>query len=345
MSALVSIIIPFYNEEQYLPKAIDSAINQSYTTIEIILVNDGSTDNSLTIAEEYLGRYNNIQLTSVENRGLGNARNIGMSLAKGAYLTFLDSDDELCRNAIEAWVEKIQAEQAEIVVSRFNMINRNHAGKPVMVAGWKGDGLPVSGDDGVQAMYEYRMSSTAWAKLYITRIARQLKFPVGLWFEDRPFLLQYLMLVRRIAYVPEGHINILSREGSITRRLVSARRIKDAYAIYLLELKAVSDHRMAEKFTRFIDRHQINAMIETLIIIYFDRKNHPEIKSIENCYTRHVQLFIGSLARNGSRIGWRDTADLLLLRLPEFLGWRFTYWLLPVWKKKKCRSVLYLKSF
>ena len=345
MDALVSIIIPFYNEEQYLPKAIDSVVTQSYTSTEIILVNDGSTDNSLAIAEEYLGRYKNIQLISVENEGLGNARNIGMSLAKGVYLTFLDSDDELCRNAIEVWVERIEEERAEIVVSRFNMINRNNTGRPILATGWKGNGLTTAGGDGIQAMYEYRMSSTAWAKLYITRIARQLKFPVGLWFEDRPFLLQYLMLVRRIAYVPEGHINILSREGSITRRLVSERRIKDAYSIYLLELKAVSDHEKAGKFTRLIDRHQINAMIEALIIIYLDRKDHPEIKSVENCYTRHVQLFIGCLAVNGSRIGWRDTADLVLLRLPEFLGWRLTYWLLPVWKKKKSRSVLYFKSF
>lgn len=345
MNRLVSIIIPFYNEEQYLSKAIDSAIAQSYTPTEIVLVDDGSNDESLAIARQYMDNHNNIQLVSVKNKGLGNARNVGMSVAKGVYLTFLDSDDQLCTTAVEVWVKKIDDEQADIVAGRFNMINPNDTGMPAVIAGWKGSGISVPGSEGVQAMYEYQMASTAWAKLYRTHIARQLKFPVGLWFEDRPFLLQYFLQARKIAYVPSAEINILSREGSITRRLVSQQRIKDAYTIYRKELALVSDHDMSTKFTRFIDRHQINAMLEALIIIYFDRKKHPDINSIENCYTRHVQLFISSLANNTTRIGWRDTADLILLRLPEFLGWGFTYWILPLWKRKKCRSVLYLKSF
>ena len=107
MSRLVSIIIPFYNEEQYLSKAIDSAIAQSYIPTEIVLVDDGSTDESLAIARQYMDNHNNIQLVSVKNKGLGNARNVGMSVAKGVYLTFLDSDDQLCTTAVEVWVKKI----------------------------------------------------------------------------------------------------------------------------------------------------------------------------------------------------------------------------------------------
>lgn len=344
MAPLVSIIIPFYNEEKYLHRALESALGQRYKPIEIILVNDGSTDQSLSIAENYRIHNHGIKLISTENKGLGHARNVGMTLATGTYITFLDSDDELNRDAVSTWVKRIVEEKADIVISKFRMVNSGGSNSN-MLSGWKGDGKPGSGADGVKAMYEYRMSSTAWAKLYRTDMARQLRFPEGLWFEDRPFLLLYFLQAQTIAYEESSQLNILSREHSITRGLISERRIKDAYEIYLQELSIIAGHANSKEFTRLVDRHQINAMVEALIILYFDRDGHAEVVLIKKCFTFYADAFIKKLKHNGTRIGLRDRADLMLIQLHKFVGWHLTFLILPFWKNKKCKAVYKLKSF
>ena len=89
----ISLIIPVYNVELYLRKSLDSAINQTFKDVEIIAVNDGSTDSSYEILKEYKSKYNNIKVISIKNSGLSNARNVGIRESKGEYLAFLDSDD------------------------------------------------------------------------------------------------------------------------------------------------------------------------------------------------------------------------------------------------------------
>ena len=98
---LFSIIVPIYNVEKYLARCIDSILDQDYANYEIILVNDGSTDNSLLIAEKYSKKYSNIILINKENGGLSDARNVGLDTAKGQYVIFLDSDDAIDKNALK----------------------------------------------------------------------------------------------------------------------------------------------------------------------------------------------------------------------------------------------------
>jgi glycosyltransferase involved in cell wall biosynthesis len=344
MSALVSIIIPFYNDEQYLHRAIDSAIGQLYTHTEIILVNDGSTDASLSIAEDYLTKYKNLKLISTDNKGPGHARNIGLAHATGQYLTFLDSDDELNKEALSTWIKRIEEEDADIVIGKFSMINVKHeTGK--MLMGWRGEGNAGSGIDGVKAMYEYRMSCTPWGKLYQSDKAKQIRFPEGVWFEDRLYLLKFFLMANRIVFDRSSQINVLSRQGSITRSLISEKRIKDAYDIYLFELSNVEGHELQQELTRLIDRHQINAIIETMIIMYYDRNDHLDMPAIKKNFSHYSSAFIKRFHKNATRPGLHDRADLLLIQLHRFTGWSLVFFLLPIWKRKKCRSVLTLKSF
>lgn len=93
MEPLLSIIVPIYNVEQYLERCIESIINQTYKNLEIILVDDGSKDNSGTIADTYASKDNRIKVIHKENGGLSDARNHGLDQAKGKYIIFIDSDD------------------------------------------------------------------------------------------------------------------------------------------------------------------------------------------------------------------------------------------------------------
>ena len=95
-----SIIVPVYNSENYLKKCLDSLLNQSYTDFEVILINDGSTDKSRDICEQYSDNDFRIKTVNKDNGGLSSARNVGMSVAKGKYITFVDSDDKIYPNSL-----------------------------------------------------------------------------------------------------------------------------------------------------------------------------------------------------------------------------------------------------
>ncbi len=112
---LVSIIIPIYNCEKFLNKCIDSLINQTYKNIEIILVNDGSTDSSLKIINKYAAKYKNIIVISQKNSGVSEARNKGIEIASGEFISFVDSDDWVEPNFIAAMVSKLKEENVDAI--------------------------------------------------------------------------------------------------------------------------------------------------------------------------------------------------------------------------------------
>ena len=131
---LVSIIMPIYNTEDYLAEALDSVIKQTYKNIEIICINDGSADNSLQILEEYAEKDNRIRIHSQENKGLPATKNVGVSLAQGKFVTFVDSDDTISSNTIETSVKIAEETNCDIVVNYLNLtnsyINKNSVKRP-----------------------------------------------------------------------------------------------------------------------------------------------------------------------------------------------------------------------
>ncbi len=123
MDKLVSIIVPVYNVEKYLDQCVNSLINQTYEKIEIILVDDGSKDNSGKICDEWLKKSNKIKVVHKKNAGLGMARNTGLEYVKGDYVMFIDSDDYLAENVVEKLLEKLLTEKVDAAFTgmiRFN---------------------------------------------------------------------------------------------------------------------------------------------------------------------------------------------------------------------------------
>lgn len=118
----LSVIMPVYNVEKYLPKCLDSLTGQTLKEIEIICINDGSSDSSSEILNRYAARDNRITVINQENQGQGNARNCGINLAKGEYIAFVDSDDWLENNAFEILYEKAKKFDADIVEFNYNEI-------------------------------------------------------------------------------------------------------------------------------------------------------------------------------------------------------------------------------
>ncbi len=127
--ALISIIIPVYNVEDYLRECIDSVINQTYKNLEIILVDDGSTDSSGAICDEYAEKDSRIRVIHKENSGPSATRNVGIKNAEGKYIYFLDSDDYLTDNAIELLVNTAEVNDADLVF--FDAYSFSDDGSPV----------------------------------------------------------------------------------------------------------------------------------------------------------------------------------------------------------------------
>ena len=120
---LISVVLPIYNVEKYLRRCLDSIVNQTYKNLEILLVNDGSTDNCLKICEEYAKSDNRIKVINKKNAGLGMARNTGIDNARGEYICFFDSNDYIELDTIEKAYQIIVSENVEIVCFGFNKVN------------------------------------------------------------------------------------------------------------------------------------------------------------------------------------------------------------------------------
>lgn len=324
MRPLVSIIIPFYNEEAYLERSVESAFNQTYTNTEIILVNDGSTDDSLKIAEKFCSYKTNVKLFTTENFGLGNARNLGVKKATGEFILFLDSDDSLKDNCVERLVKEVQEKQADVVVCMFSLFNKKY--EKINDVGWKQGSKEIKeikGIKGAKGMYNGRVASVAWAKLYKADLIKDIQFPVGLWFEDRPYVLEVFLNAKKIHFIEESLFNIYAREESISRRVITQRRLVDHHAIFLKEIELIKKYQKEKELLTIIIEHHLNVILDNYLIISID-KNRSSLENInksKEAYLKYAEMFNNYLKSTNYSLKLKKQIQLALLKLPSFLPW------------------------
>lgn len=200
----ISIIVPIYNVERYLRECIDSIINQTYSNLEIILVDDESTDNSSQIVDEYTKKDNRIKVIHKKNGGLSDTRNAGMEIATGDYFMFCDSDDFMPNNACEILVNKIVTEQADYVIGNYINCYENSElwDKPIFNTE-KFKEFKLSIKDYKDSFYI--MNSSVCNKIFKTNFIKKLnlKFEVGLPAEDAIFTTFCFIKANKVIYIPE----------------------------------------------------------------------------------------------------------------------------------------------
>ena len=148
---LVSIILPVYNAQNHLARCIGSILNQTYKNIELIILNDGSKDHSLPVCEEFRAKDSRIVLVDKENSGVSDTRNLGLKLAGGEYVQFVDSDDYIDPDFTRHLVEAAEAHHADLVIAPYKMVIPAGATKPEQVLEKLEDNLGVSGRIGHHA--------------------------------------------------------------------------------------------------------------------------------------------------------------------------------------------------
>lgn len=213
---LISIIVPIYNVEQYLPRCIDSLIRQTYRNIEIILVDDGSPDSCGEICEEYSKKDNRIKVIHKQNGGLSDARNAGLDIAQGDYLLFVDSDDwiedETCETVLKFAIEN----KADIVPFGIAKVYENGTKKIQPIKLQK----EVASAECIKALIykveECGLCNYAWNKLYSSILFEDLRFPKGLLYEDQGITYKLFHKSKRICVCHKKLYNYYQRNNSIT---------------------------------------------------------------------------------------------------------------------------------
>ena len=212
-SPLISVVVPVYNAEKYLRRCLDSICSQTYSHLEILCVNDGSTDRSAAILEEYADRDKRIKLYTQANTGLSAARNTGLEQATGEWSTGVDSDDYLERDAYEYALQGV-TEEVDIACYGVNII---WDGVEVNTLYARSFEHPVIGKHTPSPELLSRTHVVFWNKLWRRELIEkfQCRFPLGFWYEDMYFWRALSPFARKIAYLPDAKINYVRQPNSI----------------------------------------------------------------------------------------------------------------------------------
>lgn len=244
----ISIIVPVYNVENYLEKCLDSLVNQTLTDIEIILVDDGSTDNSSKILDSYRNIYNNIQVISKKNGGMSDARNVGLTHATGEYISFVDSDDYIEKDMLEKLYTKAKEKDYDIVFCNINIV---YPDKTILRKAELQEDTPIlTLEDKKQLLLN--CYPVVWNKIYKKSFLDACiyendgLFKKGLWFEDVRMLYKMIPSISSAAIINDPLYHYIQRPKSITytysNRLYDVITNMDNIIEYYKDAKLYSDY-------------------------------------------------------------------------------------------------------
>lgn len=217
----VSLIIPVYNVQDYLEKCLDSVQAQTYKDLEVILVNDGSTDNSLKIINKYVAANSNFKAYTIENSGQGGARNYGFEKAEGEYIAFLDSDDYIAPNCIERLTETAIKENSDIVAS--NCYDVREDGSVIEMSRNNLDNVTTSVFEKPQVLFN---RVAPWGKLFKKSLFGRLRFATRVWYEDMRLIPKLYLNADKITYIDDALFYYVQRSGSTMNNNNAVRNLE-----------------------------------------------------------------------------------------------------------------------
>lgn len=222
MHPLISVIVPIYKVESYLRQCVDSILAQTYTNLEIILVNDGSPDNCGAICDEYAAKDPRIKVIHKENGGLSDARNAGLDIATGDFYCFVDSDDYLPDHAVATLLELQATHDSDMVIAGFERFSDKDGH---VFFSTEADGVVTHVYTREEAMKDfYRDGCQAWAVLYKRHIHEDIRFPKGEINEDEAIIFHILDRCNQVVVTNRVVYCYRNREDSITTTSFSEKK-------------------------------------------------------------------------------------------------------------------------
>ncbi len=267
----ISVVIPVYNVEQYLPRCLDSIVNQTYQNLDIILIDDGSTDSSGHICERYAEKDNRIMIIHKENAGVGAARNDGIDAARGAWIFFVDPDDYCMTNMCEVAVNVGRETKADIVMFDYFRVksgmqlyhscynNEFMTSDKLILAQ-----LQLSILDARYSPFEARrMEGVMWNKMYRTKMLKNCKVHINDRIhigEDVLFCFEILGVVKKIVYIKQPLYFYRINQGGVTQRF--NRAMVDGHRVFYNECcRVVSQYHLNGEAKNAINSNMFQTMV------------------------------------------------------------------------------------
>lgn len=282
---LVSVIVPVYKVEPYLHRCVDSILIQTYTNLEIILVDDGSPDNCGTICDEYAKKDKRIKVIHKKNGGQSEARNVGLDMAKGEYVTFVDSDDWIHNQYIEILYNDIIQANADVSMCTFVRTSDMHCDDSAHQKYKNHKFKIISKEQAIEkTLYQNKLDSSPWDKLYKRNLFDGLRFTVGRIYEDLEIIYQIYDRATILTYTDEALYYYFYREdstlGVFNQKRLVVLDITDEIVRYMKEkypaiVPAAKDRKLSANFNML-----------ALISLY---KSDDEI-SIRRCWDNICKL-------------------------------------------------------
>lgn len=213
-NALISVVIPVYNTEQYVGRCIESVINQTYKNLEILLIDDGSTDGSNDICKDFSTEDDRIRLLVQGNQGLSGARNTGIAHARGKYIFLLDSDDYLEINALDILLDEMIATDSDIACCAARLVFEDGASEPYT----REERFLLNKEEALfHCMFCDTVGSIAWGKLYKANLFDNIKYPYGRRSEDEFVTYQLVEKAERVVYTGMYLYNYFQRKSGLVQ--------------------------------------------------------------------------------------------------------------------------------
>ena len=220
---LISVIVPIYKVEKYLCKCVDSIINQTYKNLEIILVDDGSPDNCPRICDDYAKKDSRIKVIHKKNGGLSDARNAGVKIATGEYISFIDSDDWVETQMIEKMFTCINKDKSDVVSSGVKWVKDD--GSLINDVTIDENGILDTVTGMKELLKDGLLKQHVWNKLYKASLIRNIPFEKGKYHEDVFWSYQIFGIAEKTSIMKESFYNYVQREGSIMGEDYSPKRL------------------------------------------------------------------------------------------------------------------------
>lgn len=266
---LISVIVPVYNVEKYLPQCINSILNQTITNLEIILVDDGSLDNSGKICDEFAKKDNRIIVIHKENNGLSSARNAGLEIAKGNYIGFVDSDDWLDENMYETLLKLIKDNDSDISCCKFFKTANSEEKIPVV------DSEIIQSFNNIEGLNNfytdlYTQTVVAWNKLYKRKLFDNVIYPTGKIHEDEGTTYKLFYKTNKITYTNKPMYYYRTTPNSITTRKFNKKRL-DIIDVYDEKIKFIKNINNSAIYSKTLKWY-----LFTLVNCYFECSENME---------------------------------------------------------------------
>ena len=273
MEDLITIVIPIYKVQEYLEKCLNSVICQTYTNLEIILVDDGSPDNCGQICDDYAKKDSRIKVIHKENGGLSDARNAGIKNATGKYITFVDSDDYITEDYVEYLYNLIKKNDSKLSICGIKTV-------------WKNDKKCENEKERIECLnsqevfermlFAKGIEVAAYGKLYLTELWKEYEFPVGKVYEDTAVIYKLIEKAQKITYGTKNCYYYVARVGSISKQQQFNKNEED-YIKHTKEMLDFIKERYPE-LEKAVQRFYVYSKFRILRILIF---TEPRNKKME----------------------------------------------------------------